>query len=434
MKDLVQGWKEFKARMARRRQDKSKRHKKRLGLNDRTAIETTRRAVPPVENIVDSVIAFLRRFVFLKDEALYLLVAVWIIATYLYQKFDFAGYLFAYSPEPQSGKTTLLDVLHLLVANSGGVQISPTPAILFRTADGKTQLLDEIDTWMNHEELRSILNAGFQKGAKVSRMDKDPKSGLKAQEFRVYGPKALAGIGFNKLSRATRDRMFALPMVRQKKAEKRERFRLRLVQADARALQTKIGEWVGQKHELISRIYNEAKFPYLDQFGDRTMDIADPLAAIVEAAFEGGSLVEAQAKLVQAIRETRNEQHSQTADHKLLRHLLSLAKADDPLIGTASELAKMCGNLAEPPNEFAIGHVLRNYGFKSKSIRKAGEDPKYRYVLRQKDLQEVVDRWAGEPEEEVEVNESTKASAASDVVGVVELQGEQFGPNVEDSH
>src|SRR4029077_18387961 len=111
---------------------------------------------------------------------------------------------------PQSGKTTLLDVLDLLVANSSGVQISPTPAILFRTANGKTQLLDEIDTWMNHEELRSILNAGFQKGAKVSRMEKDAKLSLKAHEYLVYGPKALAGIGFSRLTRATRDRTFAI--------------------------------------------------------------------------------------------------------------------------------------------------------------------------------------------------------------------------------
>jgi putative DNA primase/helicase len=229
----VKRWEEFKARIAQGRHNKPKRHpnKKSSGLGDRgTTVTRICPEAPPAENIIDAVIAFVHRFVFLKDEALYLLVAVWIVATYFHQDFDFSGYLFAYSPEPQSGKTTLLDVLNLLVANSSGIQISPTPAILFRTANGKTQLLDEIDTWMNHEELRSVLNAGFQKGAKVSRMDKDPKSGFKTQEFPVYGPKALAGIGFNQLTRATRDRTFALAMVRQKKGEKRERFRLRLVQ------------------------------------------------------------------------------------------------------------------------------------------------------------------------------------------------------------
>jgi Protein of unknown function (DUF3631) len=417
VKNLVQRWEEFRARITQGREPERDLNKKQLGADDKNK----KAAAPPEQNIVDSVIGFLRRFVFLKDESLYLLVAVWIIATYLYQNFDFAGYLFAYSPEPQSGKTTLLDVLSLLVANSSGIQISPTPAILFRTANGKTQLLDEIDTWMNHEELRSVLNGGFQRGARVSRMDKDPKSGFKTQEFPVYGPKALAGIGFNKLTRATRDRTFALAMVRQKKAERRERFRLRLVQGDAEALQTRIGEWVAQKHNSVVRIYHEANFPYLEQFSDRTMDIADPLAAIVEAAFEGNSRVAAQNKLVQAIRETRNEQQSQTADHRLLRHLLSLAQVEDPVIASPSELAKMCANLADPPNEFTVGHLLRNYGLKSKSIRKPGEDSKYRYVLKQKELQEMVDRWAGEPEEEL------GKVPASDVVDVVGTQGEDSG-------
>jgi hypothetical protein len=41
------------------------------------------------ETIIDSIVAFLGRFVFLKDDALYLLVAVWIVATYLCQEFDY---------------------------------------------------------------------------------------------------------------------------------------------------------------------------------------------------------------------------------------------------------------------------------------------------------------------------------------------------------
>jgi Protein of unknown function (DUF3631) len=405
-------WEELEARIARRRLERHS-DKESSGLADGMIVAPIRPAALPAENIVDSIIAFLRRFVFLKDEELYLLVAVWIIATYMYPTFDYAGYLFAYSPEHQSG-------------------ISPTPAILFRTADGKTQLLDEIDTWMNHDELRSFLNAGFQKGAKVSRMDKGPKSGLKAQEFQVYGPKALAGIGFNKLSQATRDRMFALPMVRQKKGEKRERFKLRLVQSDAYALQTKIGDWVGQKRELVSRIYNEAKFPYLEQFGDRTMDIADPLAAIVEAAFEGDSRGAAQAKLVEAIRITRNEQQSATSDHRILRHLLELTETADPLVANPSELAKMCGNLAEPPNKGSLGHMLRNYGFEPESRRKTGEVPKYRYVLYRRQLQELVERWAGEPEKTKQENEPAEASDVVDVVAVVAPPQENQGQEAKD--
>jgi hypothetical protein len=387
-------------------------------------------AATPTENIIVSVAAFLRRFVFLRDEALYLLVAVWIIGTYLHQDFDFAGYLFAYSPEPQSGKTTLLDVLHLLVANSSGVQIAPTQAMLFRTADGKTQLLDEIDTWGNEDDLRSVLNAGFQKGAKVTRIDKDRKSGFAPQEFSVYGPKALAGIGFNKLARATRDRTFAIYMVRQMKSEKRERLRFRLVKAGAESLRKRITEWVATNRELVVRIYHEANFPYLAQFGDRTMDIVDPLAAIVETAFEGEPLVEARARLVEAVRVTRNEQQSMTGDHRILRHLLSLTENENPLVGSAAELANMCGNLAEPPDQYTIGRVLNNYGFRSQSHRKPGEDPKYRYFLGRTELQEVVDRWAGDRGAGAGDEEAPNAA----VVGVVGSAEEEGGQTREDSH
>ena len=265
------------------------------------------------------------------------------------------GYLFAYSPEPQSGKTTLLDVLDLLVASSSGIQISPTQAVLFRTANGHTQLLDEIDSWTNSEDLKSVLNAGFKKGANVTRLDKDPKSGLKAHEFPAYGAKALAGIGLQTLARATRDRTFTLSMVRQKKSEKRERLRPRLVKVEAEFLKKQISTWAREHHNAIVRLYADAKFPYLEQFSDRTMDISEPLAAIVEASFAGQSRLQAQQRLVQAIRTSRNEQHSLTADHTLRRHLLFLTETEDPIVGSASELAALCTNLAEPPNEYGVG-------------------------------------------------------------------------------
>lgn len=411
MKNRVwEGWLEF---MARRAQPQSEKLKS-VGLPPGT---TPSKVCVSKDSIIDAVSAFVRRFVFLKDESLYLLVAVWIVASYLVQEFDYAGYLFAYSPEPQSGKTTLLDVLDLLVANSSGIQIAPTPATMFRTADGKTQLLDEIDTWMNHEELRSVLNAGFQKGAKVSRVERNADTGFKAHEYSVYGPKALAGIGLNKLTRATRDRTFALSMVRQTKAEKRTRLRRRLVAPEANALKKRLEEWARKNRDSVVRIYHDANFPYLNQFGDRTMDIADPLAAVVEVAFEEDSRPAAQEKLAEAIRTTRNEQQSPTSDHRILRHLFELTETEDPLVGNATELAKMCGNLAEPPNEFALGHLLHNYGFKPESNRKPGENPKWRYVLHRSQLQEVVDRWAVEPEQP-KASEASNA-VRSDVAGVV---------------
>src|SRR5262249_11167058 len=55
-------------------------------------------------NVLNAIASFIRRFVFLPRESHYVLVAAWVISTYLHKEFDFTGYLFAHSPEPQSGK------------------------------------------------------------------------------------------------------------------------------------------------------------------------------------------------------------------------------------------------------------------------------------------------------------------------------------------
>ena len=73
--------------------------------------------------IIDHVAQFVERFVFIRDKALYLLIALWVLATYLHEKFEYTGYLFAHSPEPQSGKSRLLEVLDLLVSKSSGVLV-----------------------------------------------------------------------------------------------------------------------------------------------------------------------------------------------------------------------------------------------------------------------------------------------------------------------
>src|SRR5580658_7343323 len=87
-------------------------------------------------NIITEVADFIRRFVFFSNDALYDLVSAWTIATYLTNRFEYSWYLFAHSPEPGSGKSRLLEVLDLLVNNSSGLLVSPTEAVLFRTADG----------------------------------------------------------------------------------------------------------------------------------------------------------------------------------------------------------------------------------------------------------------------------------------------------------
>ena len=173
-------------------------------------------------NPVEKIARFIKRFVFIKAEQIYLLLAHWVILTYFYKEFEYVGYIFAHSPEPESGKSRLLEVLDLLVANSSGLLYKPTDAILFRTADGMTQLLDEVDAWTNSEHLRGILNAGFHRGAIVQRNEQQKNGPWKPVSFPVYAPRAMAGIGLGILHGTTKDRTLIIPMVKQTPAERRE--------------------------------------------------------------------------------------------------------------------------------------------------------------------------------------------------------------------
>jgi hypothetical protein len=354
---------------------------------------------------------FIERFVFLKTNSLYRLLALWSVATYMYADFEYTGYIFACSPEPQSGKSRLLEVLELLAAKPSGILVSPSEAVLFRTAEGHTQLLDEVDGWTNRDELRNVLNAGFHRGATVQRMN-DGEGGYEVKSFPVYAPRVLAGIGQGILHGTTRDRTFVLEMVRQMRAERRERFRIKLVKPEADNLKNAIEQWIAQHKAEIADTYEQFDFPYLQDFRDRTIDVAQPLAAILEVAYKGRPELErVRQEFVKAAAITRKEGEPLTDDHKVLRTLTELARTDNPLVGNATELADLCGNVhGEKQDEAALSAVLRRYGFQTRSIRKDGQ-PRHRYSLPHSELSELVARYASAPAGAVVAVEAQPAHA-----------------------
>ena len=346
--------------------------------------------------IVDTIARAIERFVFLKNKRLYRLIALWVIATYLSADFEYMGYLFAYSPEKRSGKSRLLEVLDLLVYKSSGVLVQPTPAILFRTAQDATQLLDEVDTWQNSDELRGILNAGYNNGAVVQRMEKGDEGKYQTIEFSCFCPRALAGIGLDILAPATRDRAFAILMVRQLKGERRERL-LRKQRAELESLKEPIAKWAIENKQPVLEEYAQDVPEELDAFSDRTIDIAHPLFAIHSAMYKKHpERAIAADELIEAIAITRHEEDvAGSGGRDVIAELVRAAKKESPLLGSASELAELCTGLSSHPNEYTVASSLRKFGFESKSIRKGGE-PRYRYSLKREELEEVLERYGSE--------------------------------------
>jgi putative DNA primase/helicase len=126
--------------------------------------------------------------------------ALWTPHAHCFESFVCSPRLNISSPEKGCGKTTLRDVLTVLVPRPL-VTENLTVAVLFRLIEKHkpTVLADECDAWLNdNEELRGMLNAGYRLGGQAFRCVGDNNE---VHGFQVFAPTVLCGIGTLRLSR-----------------------------------------------------------------------------------------------------------------------------------------------------------------------------------------------------------------------------------------
>jgi len=123
--------------------------------------------------------------------------ASYTVLTYVHFIFDTIPYL-KFEGEPGSGKSKSGQI-HSLLDFNGVLNISATPASLFRTIEEErpTLVIDELENadWNNEtfQALLPILNAGYNRLAKVTRIEGDGAS-RKRVKFSAYGPKIICAI------------------------------------------------------------------------------------------------------------------------------------------------------------------------------------------------------------------------------------------------
>jgi len=242
---------------------------------------TTQELIGKIENL-------LKRHIVFRDWRTPYLIAVWVLATYVYQIFTFFGYLRVTSPFKRCGKSLLLDLLSCLCANSTPRLINPTEATIFRQADtGMTQIFDEVENLRNQDRakygnLMTLFNAGFQKGSTVSRSVQVGKR-WRVEDYRVFSPKVLAGI--SRLVDTIEDRSFRIAMVRKARNEKLDRFNYRKQRQEIEELKKGISIWAKQMRKEIEETYdNLDHIPELSPLDDRAKDIWEPLICIATIA------------------------------------------------------------------------------------------------------------------------------------------------------
>jgi len=222
---------------------------------------------------------FLTRYVILPERTA-LPLALWVLMTHTFDLFDAVPYLLINSPAPRCGKTRLLECLEL-VASEPRRASNVSEAALFRMIQklSPTLLLDEAETLSGKSEraeyLLQILNAGNRRGAVVTRCT-GQGAYLDAEDFSVFCPKVLAGIG--NFPQTITDRAIVIAMQRRKDSEAVARFLYRQVEPVGKTLSDRASAFVTQRREEIGAAYEAAA---LDFISDRDAESWAPLFAIL---------------------------------------------------------------------------------------------------------------------------------------------------------
>jgi hypothetical protein len=243
---------------------------------------------------------FIGRRVIFMHECTPAVLALWLMGTYCYTLFNYFGYVWLTSLVPGCGKTLVEKILSLVAFSTTSPLVDPTPATVFRDieANCSTFILDEVEGLDPEQkgQLLAILNAGFERGAKVRRMI-PAGEGWTVKGFDVYGPKVIAGI--NQIPRPLQTRSFRTEMRKKKSTEKIKPFypdRLGKWASNRRddmaifALRNakKIAELYHQRHNLVPQRSRDGKI----FFDDRLRDIFAPLYVLADLVDEqAGELV-----------------------------------------------------------------------------------------------------------------------------------------------
>lgn len=210
-------------------------------------------------------------------------VALWIATTYAVCAFDTAPRLHFTGPEKRCGKSRALDIVEA-TCHRPLITVNASVAAVFRSIgdDPPTLIMDEVDTVFGtagkkandaHEDLRGLLNAGFQRNRPVLRCVGPNQT---VTEFPSFAMAAFAGIG--DLPDTVADRSVVIRMRRKAPGESAAPYRVSRDRAHLRALGDQVGAWVGN---VVPTLRGANPVMPVE---DRAADLWEPLIAVADVA------------------------------------------------------------------------------------------------------------------------------------------------------
>jgi len=319
--------------------------------------------------------AFINTYVVLPEPAR-LPVALWAVATHVFQAFDVFPYLAVISPTKRVGKTRLLRLLKM-VCLSPTHGVFPSPATLYRMLKEKqgnlTLLLDECEFLFRPNSeiaqvLVAVLNAGFESGAVVPRCT-GPK-GEQLEYFPVYCPKALAAIG--RLPETITDRSIVISMQRRIASEKMARFVGSRVKRRVAGLSSGVAKLASEAKASIAEAYEGISD--LGFLADREADCWLPLFAVC-AVIAPGRLAELQRCAISLSATKAEADADDSLPIRLLADVRRVWPEGEENVFT-TELLERLRHLEESPwhsevelSARKVARMLRPFGIEGRSVR-----------------------------------------------------------------
>lgn len=361
--------------------------------------------VPLTYDLISKVADLLGRHVFFKDKRIPLLIATWVLGTYVYETFTYFGYLWLNSPVKRCGKSLLEDILSNVCCRATSRVSNLTESVIFHLAHkGKTLIVDELENLRAQDKdkygaVMSVLNTGFQAGSKVYRMQRT-ENGFEEQEFNAFCPKVLAGISH--LNDTIEDRAFKIAMVRKTWTEKVKRFSLRRQADELDSLREALRLWAEERKRDIETIYdNIEEIEELGILDDRFKDIAEPLVAI--ASYADAEATNSQRRIMPEMVPLLLDMGGKREENAKQEAIGGFTLLADEILGAAesvfvptSELLKKTAELDELSwleSTRALGKFLSRFDLTS--TKRRGEDGKQTrgFVLTREWVEEARNRY-----------------------------------------
>jgi hypothetical protein len=227
--------------------------------------------------LIQSIADRIRRYVVLSDAAAAIVPLCVLLAWVHEEAVLHSPILLITSVEPDSGKTTLGDVIkYLLPRKISGVELSK--AIVDRIIDKHHPaiLVDEADTLLaNNEPLAAVINSGWTRGSGVWLFDRGEE-----RFFSTFAPKVLIMKG-RRLPNTTMSRSIIIEMKPKLPSNKVERFRLR-DDDESRMLRQQCLRFASEHADRLLDMVENAEPAMPDGFNNRLAANYETLFAIAD--------------------------------------------------------------------------------------------------------------------------------------------------------